>query len=214
MCHVPLPCSVGISELIKVCVLVINVLWVEMWGKETQAQEGLCWTAERVWGEDYSLPGLVSLFHPDDEDPLKGQTPHLWWWLRINQKHRQGGNASKSRVNNELLIGSIGCTNKDLSHSNRREMVILRPRCHEVLLHESCISLQMTHTHWLLLFGAPGRKSLKLISSLCKTIMAKQIHSILIGSVLFTAWPHSLMISLNLLCSCMPVCWCVCVVNV
>lgn len=123
MCHVSLPCSVGISELIKVCVLVINVLWAEMWGKETQAQEGLCWTAERVWGEDYSLPGLVSLFHPDDEDPLKGQTPHLWWWLRINKKHRQGGNASKSGVNNELLIGSIGCTNKDLSHSDRREMV-------------------------------------------------------------------------------------------
>lgn len=96
----------------------------------------------------------------------------------------------------------------------RWSAVISRPHCQEALLCESCISLQTTHTHWLLLCRAPGRKSLKLISSLCKTIMAKQIHSILISSVLFTAWPHSLMFSLNMLCSCMPVCLCVCAVNV
>lgn len=141
-----LPCSVGISELIKVWVLVINVLWEETCGKETQAQEGLGQTAERVRGGDYSLPVLVSLCHPDDEDSLKGQTPHLCWWLRINQKHRQMHQRTGWTMSYWLGLLAAQIKSWVTAIGGRWSVVISRPRCQEALLCESCISLQTTHT--------------------------------------------------------------------
>lgn len=82
MSHISLLCSVEISELIRVCVLVTNVLGGETRERaERQAQHGLGQTAERererVRGGDSAPPALGSLFHPDDEDSLPGRAPRL-----------------------------------------------------------------------------------------------------------------------------------------
>ena len=74
----------------------ICLVWEETRGKQTHAalaqEDRSSLEARHFWGIEtkigqaglYPIPFLMQLFLPDDEDSLKRQTAHLWWF-RTNQ---------------------------------------------------------------------------------------------------------------------------------
>lgn len=59
--------------------------------------------ADMEQGRDYFISFVMHLFQPDDEDSLKRQTPHLWWWSRMN--HSRLSRQSTIKCRDDILIG-------------------------------------------------------------------------------------------------------------
>lgn len=146
MSHLSSPCSVGISELIKVCVLEMNVVWEETWGKETQAQEGLGQTARGceagiILSQFWSLYFIQMMKTPsrdrhliwdDDSESIKSTAKAkgikkpgwtLSYWL-------------------DLLAAQI----KSWVTAMGWSVVISRPRCQEALVLAASHYRRHTHT--------------------------------------------------------------------
>lgn len=146
ICHLSRFYGFAALEWLK-CVLVINLVWEETWGKRKAG-------AGRTWpdGRDGTRRGLLWF----------GQFISTRWWRLPHETDASfvmmTQNQSEALPRPKSIKGSCECMNDWLDGlatqiksrvaaiGRRRTAVISRSRCREAFLRESCIPLQTTHT--------------------------------------------------------------------